>query len=441
LLRDHLNRSSPSLDGTAYLNMARSVGVERLQAAVPEIRDVVFFTPMILSEGEERIAETVLTRKGDGIEMRVRSQVGVNENGPQWQDHAVATVLAGATAPPPPVRIDEVVARCERVIEKVDIDRLLTSINQNDQHPLTFGPRWFNLQRVYVGQDEGIATIELPVEMAADLDEFALHPAMLDIATSFYYSFVARGFYLPLAYDRLRVYGPLERRVWSHARFRTDQSSGGETLRIDLTVAADDGRVLVEIEGCTLKRAGAGTVPRARAAGEMPAMPAGGSNAALDAGMTVAEGLDALGRVLASRLAPQTAVSVNNLPARLQLARTVTQTKLVAGLARRSEGMRATHARPDAMSTTYEPPSNDIERAIAETWQAALGIEKVGIYDKFLEIGGNSLIAVQIRNRIQEVLEVDLPVDVMFTSPTIADLARTVLEIVTSDAAEQHTVN
>jgi hypothetical protein len=55
----------------------------------------------------------------------------------------------------------------------------------------------------------------------------------------------------------------------------------------------------------------------------------------------------------------------------------------------------ALHGRPQLMTAFVEPRTDD-ERAIAALWQRALGIERIGVHDNFLELGGDSLIGLQV---------------------------------------------
>ncbi|WP_428241317.1 amino acid adenylation domain-containing protein [Gynuella sp.] len=71
---------------------------------------------------------------------------------------------------------------------------------------------------------------------------------------------------------------------------------------------------------------------------------------------------------------------------------------------------------------SYVPPRTPAEEMVASIWAETLGLEKVGIYDNFFEIGGDSISATKILNRINETMAIDVPLSAMFTSATIADL-------------------
>ena len=83
---------------------------------------------------------------------------------------------------------------------------------------------------------------------------------------------------------------------------------------------------------------------------------------------------------------------------------------------------RASHRRPD-VSNDYTPPKNDLERTLAKTWQECFGIDQIGIHDDFFELGGDSLLAVQLLTRLGEVLGFSLASHSLLESPSIAKLA------------------
>ncbi|MEH2000618.1 MAG: amino acid adenylation domain-containing protein [Nostoc sp.] len=79
--------------------------------------------------------------------------------------------------------------------------------------------------------------------------------------------------------------------------------------------------------------------------------------------------------------------------------------------------------RPE-LAATYEPPQTEVERAIANIWQQMLHVEKVGIHDNFFDIGGHSLLLVQVHAKLREIFLTNISVINLFEYPTINSLAK-----------------
>ncbi|BBD63729.1 microcystin synthetase B [Nostoc commune NIES-4072] len=79
--------------------------------------------------------------------------------------------------------------------------------------------------------------------------------------------------------------------------------------------------------------------------------------------------------------------------------------------------------RPE-MAANYEMPQTEAEVLIAAIWQEILQLEKVGINDNFFDLGGHSLLMVQIYNKLQKIFAQEFSMVEMFKYPTIHSLAK-----------------
>jgi amino acid adenylation domain-containing protein len=79
-------------------------------------------------------------------------------------------------------------------------------------------------------------------------------------------------------------------------------------------------------------------------------------------------------------------------------------------------------SRPE-LAARYVTPRTPVEELLASLWAEALQVQKVGALDNFFELGGQSLIAVQVISRIRERFGIDLPLQSLLSSSTLADLA------------------
>ncbi|HHH49688.1 MAG TPA: hypothetical protein ENK52_01770, partial [Saprospiraceae bacterium] len=76
--------------------------------------------------------------------------------------------------------------------------------------------------------------------------------------------------------------------------------------------------------------------------------------------------------------------------------------------------------RPD-LEQAYVAPSTDIEKYIAKLWCEILDLNRIGIYDKFFELGGNSLQAAQFISQLQKELKTNIFIVTIFEAPSIAE--------------------
>ncbi len=79
--------------------------------------------------------------------------------------------------------------------------------------------------------------------------------------------------------------------------------------------------------------------------------------------------------------------------------------------------------RPE-LDAVYVKPRTDTEQRIATVWQDLLQVKQVGIHDNFFDVGGHSLLAVQMHQQLQEALAHTFSLIDLFHYPTIAALAQ-----------------
>lgn len=74
------------------------------------------------------------------------------------------------------------------------------------------------------------------------------------------------------------------------------------------------------------------------------------------------------------------------------------------------------------MNTEYTAPCNEVEKVLEKIWADVLGTDRVGIYDNFFEIGGDSIKSVQIVSRLHKA-GYKVEMQDIFRSPVISQLA------------------
>lgn len=80
-----------------------------------------------------------------------------------------------------------------------------------------------------------------------------------------------------------------------------------------------------------------------------------------------------------------------------------------------------------------QPPRTEAEELVAEIWAEVLGLDRIGVHDDFFALGGNSLLAIRVVSRIRAAVDLEIPVDAVFTSPTVERLADAVEALLIAD--------
>jgi acyl carrier protein len=260
---------------------------------------------------------------------------------------------------------------------------------------MNFGPRWGNVTSIRYGREEALISLALPAEFESDLEQWPLHPALLDMATGGAQHLIpgfdpVRDFYVPFSYGRLRLWQALPARLLSHVRLKGPAA-------FDVTLMDADGNVLCEISDFVMR-------PFDR---HNLGQPDGGASARVDAfdtAMLTKDGLAALDRILASETPPRVFV---------------TPADLNQWIARTDASSRPKATRAKAVSSA----SGGIEQRLEGMWSHILGVEKIGPDGDFFQLGGHSLLLVRLVNRIEKEFGTAIPLSYLFQSATIARIA------------------
>ncbi len=431
LLDDHRTANGDALvPGAGYLEVVRAalaeIGIDRAF----ELRELVFFRPLAIADGQAREVRTRLTPIDNGYSFELAERVEID--GPPtegaggsrrgWRRTGSATILLLGLPETRRIDIEAIEARCA----------VRGPRHSKQEEHLRFGPRWQVVSQSRFGAGEALARLHLPDQYHGDLVTIGLHPALVDLGTGFAMDLIdgytGDRLWVPIDYETIEVLGYLPADVVAHVRVHGSPTEASGFARFDVTLADASGRVLVEVREFSIKRLD----------GELDLQPGGvGSTAdvefdhdahsdrhlsrselvfqhTLRQGILPEEGADAFERVLSGYHRAQVIVSSVDLPA--LVSQTVSAAAAQAGPAGGEDG--ASFARPD-LDNEYVAPRDGIEEALVEMWQELLGVTSVGVHDGFFDLGGHSLIAVRLFSKVRKQFSVDFPISVLFEAPTV----------------------
>ena len=243
---DHAIAGSAVWCSLAFTEMARAGAGAALGAGDYAVTGVELRRALFLSD-ETRVVQLVITPEAaGGGAFEIASRAGDDPHG-AWTVH-VAGRVERARDPRPASELDqvrEIRARCSELVTDDELHRAL------DAQGMHFGPRFRGLLRLWRRDGEALGEVVVPRALAADLDGYRFHPALLDAcARALLGTTPAVRAFMPISIERVRVYEPAEGRLWSHA-IRVAEDRGG--LRGDIRVFSEAGELVAEVLGARLR--------------------------------------------------------------------------------------------------------------------------------------------------------------------------------------------
>lgn len=401
------------LPGTGYLELIDEALRAHGETASYEIQDLIFVSPLGVPDGGVRDVSLQMIRTDQGYDIAVRSSSGTDA--PRTLNAEAKVSLVSTKASTATVDLTALRNRCGQPMTGGP-----TLPSAQAPH-MQFGPRWDVLRSTAFGAGEGLAALQLPTEFASEVVDYALHPALMDIATGWAMGLIAgyTGTHLwaPVSYHRMRVFAPLRPQILSWVRNAAPNATDHTTASFDVTLMAPDGTVLIEIEGFTIRKLDAtlSLAPQPLSQSGDVAAPLSPAEERLRhniaQGIRPEEGAEMFLRALAT--APsQVVISSLDLPGLIAQA----------DASQPTAGDAQTFERPQ-LDADYAAPESEVEKRLAAFFADLLGVEDVGIDDSFFDLGGHSLIAVRLFAKIKNAFGTDFPISLLFEAPTIRKIA------------------
>lgn len=228
------------LPGVVSLEWARAAG--RLAAGRPVVglRNVVWHQPLEM-KGAIREVETTLSLSGEEYAF------GVGAAGTSYTQGGVVCDHAG-TATESRLDIAAISARCTTVLSASECGHLVKA---------QLGSRMQGLTLLAHNGDEALATLALPGEMVETIEDFVLHPVLLNSALQAanvlaQLTHPQAGVPTPFGLDALWIHRPLSAEAYAHVTWCTDvsESSANSRLsRFDVVLTDRTGEVAISLRG------------------------------------------------------------------------------------------------------------------------------------------------------------------------------------------------
>ncbi len=253
-LQDHCVLQQPVLPAAAYLEMAAAAAIQVFNESSWQIEAVVIEQPLLLSDKDSATLQLQLTPEGlssYGFQIFSLPQE-VDATRLSSVRHATGKlVFTPSSAPTEGAALNQIQADCTEAIE------IATYYRQLQNRGLHYGASFQGVQALWKGENQALGRIQLPKEQSAEVENYTLHPVLLDACFQVLGAADLGGgneTFLPVALGRLQVYSRVAPdTLWCHARL---QSFDAKQVCADLTLFDAAGEKVAEIEGFTLRAVG-----------------------------------------------------------------------------------------------------------------------------------------------------------------------------------------
>ncbi|MFQ6339668.1 SDR family NAD(P)-dependent oxidoreductase [Bacillus sp. AF62] len=244
VLSDHKIMGVSVIPGTTYLEMGRKASSEFFGNNNLELRDVIFFTPLLVHQDENKVVHTIIKKEKEGVRFTIASK-----EGEKWITHAEGK--AYELKEMKSIIFDLNLMKKDASREKIKVE--YKDDTQLTSNVFTFGPRWLNFKEVILDHDEQLVELKLSDEFKGDLKDLLLHPSLLDNAANV---FIGEddddSTFLPLSYKSVKIYSAMPQHFYAHV---IKKSSNKETKVCNIQLIDTAGVVFAEITDYVLKKA------------------------------------------------------------------------------------------------------------------------------------------------------------------------------------------
>ncbi|MCB2360150.1 SDR family NAD(P)-dependent oxidoreductase [Clostridium estertheticum] len=265
-LSDYLAKGNKILPGTIYLEMAR-VAVEKSLEEIKEnssnvkLREVVWSSPILLDH--KPISLNVAVFPNDNGEILYEIYGSYENSDLDKVVYNQGIVSLGQSSKPLNINLKEIKGRCNNTISSKECYDQLRNIHGD------YGVTKQGISNLYIGHNEGLASISLHSSISNSKDKFILHPVILEeaIQAAVLTILVTKDNenthilnpILPFKLQELEIFDTCSlNNMWAYISFnnrsKLDISSQEKTLNID--ICDDIGKVCVSINGLSLIEAG-----------------------------------------------------------------------------------------------------------------------------------------------------------------------------------------
>ncbi|MFB2772730.1 beta-ketoacyl synthase N-terminal-like domain-containing protein [Pelatocladus sp. BLCC-F211] len=261
LLKDFPASGKVVLPATAQLEINLAALMEVFGSGAKTLKNIAFKEDLSLPEEETKVVQSILSPTGtEKCEFQIYSLLTTaEEREASWTLHFTGefcnSFQVSTEEQPLTISIEEIQARCPNKVS--DIEFYQTYFKRALQYEETYQ----GIEALWRRDEEVLAQLRLPSELAATVDNYYIHPALLDaciqivgtsLPTQKTHNTPENG-YAPVNIDTLQFYHKPGTKIWSYVILRSVETLDQEIVTANLHIFNENQEIAVSVIGLHLQ--------------------------------------------------------------------------------------------------------------------------------------------------------------------------------------------
>lgn len=241
-LSDHCIQGEVVFPGTGYVEIGLATALAVYGAGTVVIDEMSLDQMLALAPNAERQLQIVLQKDDEGFAGVAVSSRGENED--SWTRHATIRVRLENATQPERSDLQRIETGCPN---RLDAQAHYAAMNERG---LNYGPTFRSVVDVKYGAREALGRISTPSELASGINDYVVHPALLDAclqaACWAIASKIGSGVFVPREFIGLRYYRQPQGQLYVHGRLH--DSPDESIVAVEIVICDEMGTPVIEMQ-------------------------------------------------------------------------------------------------------------------------------------------------------------------------------------------------
>ncbi|WP_028981302.1 SDR family NAD(P)-dependent oxidoreductase [Sporocytophaga myxococcoides] len=257
-LKDHVVNGQKVLPGAAYLEMIRAAVEKAMpakQESILELHDVVWLQPLVVKHQKQVTIGLFASDEGISngeVDFEIYSVEKDGEGNQQETIHCQGQ--ARFVSMPESNKLDREQLKEQMLEGRIEASSIYSVYKKLG---LAFGPSHQSLTFIYKGDRQLVAGLSLPASVNNTLNDYQLHPSLIDGALQTAIGLIAdfnnlpseRTQSLPFALESIRVHSACTKDMFAWVRYSQGGKHDDKITKMDIDLCDQEGNVCVQLRG------------------------------------------------------------------------------------------------------------------------------------------------------------------------------------------------